>query len=281
MQQHDTRHRYQAMDSRDCDRLAEEAIEDQRTKRLPPADPAGKLCSSTRAELTAIEAVLREVTNRIGPETQTVYLMCDFRGANFALQDPANARSTLVTEIWSHISDILRRGNRQHIQWVPGHARLAGNVEFDCLSKAGRQAAADRHLIDLPTAKAAIAGKTRRMCAARAAASHPHSTPCPDAGYDELPRRGHVALAIAQLRVGCSTLTADTRLRFGLADSDACPDYGEPDSVAHMLLDCPAYQGPRKHRWGPLPTLGEVVDQDAQKMWACLQEVGRVTPDPA
>jgi len=84
---------------------------------------------------------------------------------------------------------------------------------------------------------------------------------------------GHVA--VAQLRVSVSTLTADTRQRFGLADSDACPDCGDPDSVSHLLLDCLAYI-----TGGALsPTLGEVFDQDGLDIWSYLQEEGLVPPD--
>jgi len=88
---------------------------------------------------------------------------------------------------------------------------------------------------------------------------------------------GHVA--VAQLRVGVSTLTltltADTRQRFGLADSDACPDCGDPDSVSHLLLDCLAYiTGGALSR-----TLGEVFDQDALDIWS--YPISRRRPGPS
>ena len=95
-----------------------------------------------------------------------------------------------------------------------------------------------------------------------------------------MPRRAHTL--IAQIRAGASTLTKDTLKRFGQSDTDECPACQDPASITHMMLDCPAYQGPRQRRWGPVPTMNNVLEDSATTIWSYLQdEVGRVPPDPA
>lgn len=108
-------------------------------------------------------------------------------------------------------------------------------------------------------------------------ATDPQPNPTP--GHDELERRA--SLTVAHLRVGCSPDTGDTRLRLGQSDTDACPDFGDKDSIMHLLLDCPAYQGPRSRRWGPLPRLEDAFSADAQQIWTFLVDAGRVPRDPA
>ena len=84
---------------------------------------------------------------------------------------------------------------------------------------------------------------------------------------------------MAQLRVSCSPLTGDTRFRLGPAESDEKVRCDEPDSAKHLLVDYPAYQGPRTRPWGPLPTLREILSTEAGLIRDILVETGRVTRD--
>ena len=93
----------------------------------------------------------------------------------------------------------------------------------------------------------------------------------------ELDRRP--SITVAQLRVSCSPLTGDTRFRLGPAESDEKVRCDEPDSAKHLLVDYPAYQGPRTRPWGPLPTLREILSTEAGLIRDFLVETGQVTRD--
>ena len=93
----------------------------------------------------------------------------------------------------------------------------------------------------------------------------------------ELDRRA--SITVAQLRVSCSPLTGDTRFRLGPAESDEKVRCDEPDSAKHLLVDYPAYQGPRTRPWGPLPTLREILSTEAGLIRDFLVETGQVTRD--
>ncbi|KAF0294379.1 putative RNA-directed DNA polymerase from transposon BS [Amphibalanus amphitrite] len=249
--------------------------QESRTVQLTVA--AGKVCSSTRAELVAIREALAEAAGDLPDRPGLLLLCCDSRAAIQSLQDTADSQSALVAEIRDLLDTITRSGHRLHLQWVPGHAGLPENEEADRLAAIGSSRRQDQIPVDLWSARAAVARRARAMCDARARRSHPHPDPTP--GHDGLDRRASVT--VAQLRVGCSPLTGDTRHRLGLAESDACVDCGEPDSVPHLLMDCPAHQGPRTRRWGPLPTLGEIFSTEADLIVDFLVETGRAPRDPA
>ncbi|KAF0299109.1 S-adenosylmethionine mitochondrial carrier protein [Amphibalanus amphitrite] len=72
---------------------------------------------------------------------------------------------------------------------------------------------------------------------------------------------------------------SDTRFRLGPAESDEKVRCDEPDSAKHLLVDYPAYQGPRTRPWGPLPTLREILSTEAGLIRDFLVETGQVTRD--
>ena len=71
---------------------------------------------------------------------------------------------------------------------------------------------------------------------------------------------------MAQLRSGYSPLGRATLHRIGLATSPLCGECGEPDTVEHLLCECPAHTTTRTRLWGPLLTLGEVFLGPAAKI---------------
>ena len=125
--------------------------------------------------------------------------------------------------------------------------------------------------MDLSSARSALQRHVRGKVALRAEAAHPYRSPTP--GHTSLPRRDYVT--VSQLRAGASPLTRDTLRRIGLSDTESCPGCGEPDSICHLLTDCPVYQTTRGRLWGPLPTLEEIFAEPATKIIEFLQKVGR------
>ena len=129
--------------------------------------------------------------------------------------------------------------------------------------------------IDLSSAKGAIRRLAKDMAHRRAKEAHPYLEPTP--GAEDLPR--WEAVTVAQLRTGVSTISQDTAHRFGLADNSDCPACGEPDSVHHMLAECPAYAAARTRSWGgPVTTLQDIFQQPARLIIKFLGAVGRAAP---
>ena len=127
--------------------------------------------------------------------------------------------------------------------------------------------------IDYASARSAIGRRIGKMGDARSRASHPHPAPTP--GHN-LSRWG--ACTLSQLRTGTSPLTRDVVHRLGLAADAACPACGEPESAAHLLTDCPAYEAARRRRWGLDPSLEVVLSGPAASVIDFVRAVGRVDP---
>ena len=69
--------------------------------------------------------------------------------------------------------------------------------------------------------------------------------------------------------------------RLGLAANTTCPACGEPDSAAHLLTECPAYEVARHHRWGLDPDLRaaeDVLGGPAALVVDFIRAVGRADP---
>ena len=169
---------------------------------------------------------------------------------------------------------LSEQGCHTTLQWVPGHCGVVGNEAADRNANAAATLDQSQVPVDLQSARAAC----RRLCAQlardRTSPHHPHPKPTP--GMAELDRWGQCT--VSQLRVGCTSLTRDTMFRFGKAAGPECPACGEDDGVAHLLLDCPAYLSARIPRWGPVPTMNDVLEDDASKIVTYLRQVGRTDP---
>ena len=236
------------------------------------------MCSSLRAELTAIHESLARVLSLPAADLErvaSIRILTDSRsGLQLLQRGPAGQVTALATDIWRQLHSLGDRGTAVTLQWVPGHSGLDGNEEADRLAGEAAIAHQPEVPIDLATAKSAIGRRVRMMVDARARASHPHPAPTP--GHNDLSR--WEACALSQMRTGTSPLTRDVAHRLGLAADAACPACGEPDSAAHLLTACPAYEAARRRRWGLDPSLEDVLGGPAALVINYIRAVGRVDP---
>ena len=240
--------------------------------------PAGAVCSSLRAELTAMREALRLITTLPTRDRATVNgvrILTDSRaGLQLLQRGPGGQSSALASDIWRLLSELEDSNVTTTLQWVPGHAGLNGNEEADRLANEAAAGPQCTVPIDLASARGAIRRHTAALTRKRTAAAHPHPEATP--GHDDLTR--WEAVTVSQLRTGFSPLTRDTLRRLGRADDDVCPACGERDSAVHLLTDCPAYDATRRRIWGPCPTLADVLGAPASKIVDFLRRVGRVDP---
>ena len=95
--------------------------------------PMGRLCSSTRVELTALLlAALEAVAELPGCEGLSVVVCTDSKAALLLLAGGAAAQiSPLGTRLWAQLRRLEAGGSAVHPQSVPGHCGLPGNDGVD------------------------------------------------------------------------------------------------------------------------------------------------------
>ena len=82
--------------------------------------PAGRLCSSTRAELIALLAALEAAAELPGCEGLPVVACLDSKAALLLLAGGAAAKtSPLGAPLWAQLHRLEASGSAVHLQWVP------------------------------------------------------------------------------------------------------------------------------------------------------------------
>ena len=240
--------------------------------------PAGAVCSSLRAELTAMREALKRIADLPIEQQRKVRSVClltdSLSGLLQLKRGPGRQPTPLAAEVWRYLTLLGERDVTTTLQCVPGHAGLDGNETADLLAGEATTLPQTTTKIDLFSARSAIARKVGEMADSRAGAAHPHKGATP--GHDDLKRRDSVLLS--QLRTGFSPLTRDTLMRIGLAQDSKCPGCGEEDSAQHLLCSCPAYATARYRHWGADPPLPEVLGGPAAAIIQFLERVGRTDP---
>ena len=212
--------------------------------------PAGRLCSSFRAEMTALKAALTHATSHDHPHLR---VCTDSLSAIQGLQEgPSRQSAKLGQQIWTLLSELSSKGRSVRLVWVPGHAGLTGNERADRTANEGVHLPQDATPLDFQTAKAAI----KRSCITTARAFI-YSTVPPDHFHrratdgkpSSLPPHTSRKLsnAVHQLRANNSYRLPHTLHRWRRPGATGrCQFCGAIDADAnHLLLFCPQWTAQR------------------------------------
>jgi ribonuclease HI len=243
------------------------------------ARPAGRFCSSFRAEMIALKNGL-DLALRYKDQFSALRVCTDSLSALQQLErGPLLQPCSKGRYIWSLISRLDCPVQMVH---VPSHVGLEGNETADRQAAAGSEAAQSEVPIDLPTARAVIGRETRlhfktitRRGPQSGSAKRYWLHARPIALSRTLPRR--LQTGIRRVRSNHFIGTAEYRHRIGIrgTESDKCEDCGSVDTVDHLLLDCPRWYYARARHFGTgNPTL-EVLN-DPEALASYLEETGRI-----
>ena len=243
--------------------------------------PAGVHTSSYRAETVALVKALDWCAANVHPGVQHVRICLDSKSVIQRLSSgPTRIRSQAEGDIWRKLIELEGISAAQIIiQWVPGHAGLAGNERSDRLANDGRlkdQQACD---IDYPTAKAHLHRLEKTKW--KNAVEHdnlPLRVPNPPSAEAEASLSKRETQILSQLRTGGhSPILQEYLHRINRAPTPECLTCGHPmDDLDHMLTDCPAYDHHRLQRFGLLRPPISILWRQPCDVINFLKDCGRI-----
>ncbi|KAF0288249.1 Retrovirus-related Pol polyprotein from type-1 retrotransposable element R1 4 [Amphibalanus amphitrite] len=189
---------------------------------------AGRLCSSTRAELFALKAALEDLTSTPDRDTTRPIIIClDSKAALALLKNgPAAQRTPVAADIWKALQGISATGQPIQLQWVPAHCGLPLNERADGLAKEASALPQEDTPIDVTTVTRAAA----RSASARWREAWPDGwhkeiwgsrLPGPVEGEDRCS-----AIDVHQLRAGHWSCSEQYLHRIGRRPSPGCEQCG-------------------------------------------------------
>ena len=249
--------------------------EDRSELRLP----AGALCSSFRAEMTALRAALDHLLDNPEDTTDPVVICTDSRSALAALREgPAAQRSLQGAEAWHRLLAVSAGGRQVILQWIPSHCGIPGNDAADTLAKEAAAMDQDAAPLDVTTIYRAATRQARER-AARARPPYPSGTRAATGWYRELMGTSYpppitsmdrsAAIDVHQMRTGRWSGSAQFLHEIGRrptanchqcrdtsCEAARCPLCGEgADTPRHILMTCAGMMGVRLR----VPAIGNIL----------------------
>ncbi len=248
--------------------------------------PAGKLCSSYRAEmhglLHALNCILEPDSEIVLPRGAEIQMLTDSQSATRSLAKGQWKQSSVIGQkIWAALSCIdARYGAHVTLAYVPGHVGLDGNSAADKEAKGAARDAADAGddgtAINIDTAKSAIRnyGRKEQWDAVERNSHWWHSTGGKLPKYPAGLTRGQERV-VAQLRAGKCPILADYNKLCGWADSPACACGAPVEDVKHLILDCPLHEVPRQAMLTPKAQSLDILAREPGRVLRFLRTIGR------
>ncbi|XP_054933470.2 uncharacterized protein [Dermacentor andersoni] len=190
--------------------------------------------TSTAAEVAGLHLAVDLLAEELPVTPVTIY--GDSRAALLSLQRPERA-SLGVALLSTRLMALQEAGCSVSLHWLPAHVGILGNEEADALAKRANHCAVPPSLA--VTANDFTSHRLRRHLLA----CHPDKRTSLGRPPRPLPQRGlarRETSLLLRLRIGCCW-TGARRHRHGLIASPACSSCGEPETLEHLLLACPAY----------------------------------------
>ena len=239
---------------------------------------AGIICSSFRAEISAMNAALQEV-RKLEREPNTVRIFTDSQAAVQHLSCGPSRRDNKATrEFW----DAIKRSHYSvHLHWIPSHCGIEGNEFAD--QEAEKAATLDQQHI--PIGLDVVGHQFKRDLIS----DWRHSPTFGSEWRKLLNITNNVAkdteerltreeaVTLHQIRVGKLTHTKKFLFSIGKADSPTCIacDSAE-ESTDHLLFECPAHDQLRWKHLGPPPYNRQQIIDNPTTLLVFLEEAGRL-----
>ena len=100
--------------------------------------PGGRLCSSFRAEMVALDAALHWLVDSVDDEDPIV-ICTNSQSALASLRaGPPAQSSPLGVAVWDHLARLAWGTRQVHLQWVPSHCDLEGNGRANSAQGGGK-----------------------------------------------------------------------------------------------------------------------------------------------
>jgi ribonuclease HI len=252
------------------------------------AVPAGRICSSYRSELVAIDKALEALCARVDTAGLYVRLCTDSLAAVRRLSaGPRQQTDVLCDAIWTKISTLCETTEKLEFVWVPGHSGIAGNDQADDLADIGTRRPQAGIQIAFPIAKAAIIRTTRKKWLTEdCVRAHRHFTATKGripVLADQMGLSVYEGKLVSQLRSGhCPLLRA--YLHWIRAEASPaclqCEQAGRQvdDTAEHFLLACPELLAARISAFGRPDPCWREANRNAVDVVKFIRLSGRLAP---